>query len=116
MLLPAPGASLCLLSIPGHARLMPCSGHSLVSWWKALGKPPLLQVREEQHSRGLSRHCRVRRDQGKISLSCLQPPQPVLEVSPSLPSPFLLSDVLISAVGLTSKWLANIFHSSELIS
>lgn len=51
-----------------------------------------------------------------VLLRHLHPSEPVLAVSPSLPSSFLLCDVLISAVGLTSKWLANTFHSSELIS
>lgn len=47
MLLPGPSASLLpggsvhpWLGIPGHARLVPRSGHGPVSCWKALGKPP----------------------------------------------------------------------------
>lgn len=50
MLLPGPSASLLpggsvhpWLGIPGHARLVPRSGHGPVSCWKALGKPPVLQ-------------------------------------------------------------------------
>lgn len=43
-------------------------------------------------------------------------PSPCPPAHPGAPTSPLLSDVLVSAVVLTSKWFANIFHSTGLIS